>query len=290
MRSNRTASGNPGTALRLFGTVLAISTLLTGLFPAAARAGAWLPAAGSGDVEAMLRYDYADRQFPANSFSTATLPGSSEHKTQIRLLGEHGLGSGFSLDYDLRYGFLYRSKIRHGVKIVDTNGGLQDQTIGLNYGLTQGASFADAIGLGVVLPGSSATGSPGLDSGQWAAEPVYRLGFKPGFWNLTTDFDIGTRIFMDGGGAQFRTHLEIRAPVVHGLYLTGKFFFVRSARLSAYNDLRDHGELYNLFRVGVAAAFHLTDHIEPVVAYEDDVAGLGRHASQRFTIGIKISY
>jgi hypothetical protein len=290
MRPDGAATRKPGTALRRFGVALAICASLPALFPAAARAGAWLPAAGSGDVEALLRYDYADRQFPANSFSGATLPGSSEHKTQIRLLGEQGLGGGFSLDYDLRYGFLYRSKVRNGIRTVVTNDGLQDQKIGLNYGLTQDTGFADAIGLGVVLPGSSATGSPGLDSGQWAAEPVYRLGFKPGFWNLTTDFDIGTRIFMDGGAAQFRTHLEIRVPVVHGLHLAGKLFFVRSARLGAYNDLRDHGELYNLFRVGIEAAFHLTDHVEPVLAYEDDVAGAGRHASQRFTIGVKINY
>ncbi|MBU6444443.1 MAG: hypothetical protein KGR48_11085 [Alphaproteobacteria bacterium] len=290
MRPDRVAGCKPGATLGLLGKALAVCAIWVALLPATARAGVWFPAAGSGDIEAMLRYDYADQQFPANSFSSATQPGSSEHKTQIRLLGEHGFGNGFSLNYDLRYAFLYRSKVRHGVRTVSTNDGLQDQEIGLNYTLTQQSGFADAIGLGLVIPGSAATGSPGLDSGQWAAEPVYRLGFKPGFWKVTTDFDIGTRLFMDGGVAQFRSHLEIRVPVMRGLHLAGKLFLVRSARLGAYNDLRDRGELYNLFRVGVEAAYHLTDQIEPVLAYENDVAGAGRHASQRFTIGVKINY
>ena len=290
MRADRLVDRTTAMFLRRLGLALfACASLLT-LRPEAANAGAWIPAAGSGDVEPMLRYSYANQQFPANSFSTATQPGSSEHETQLRITGEHGLGDGFSLDYDLRYGFLYRSKVKKGVKIVDTNNGLQEQRIGLNYALTQDASFADAIGLRVIVPGSSAAKIPGLDSGQWAAEPNYQLGFKPGFWKLTANLDLGTRIFLDGGAAQFRTELEVRAPIVHGLDLAGRLFFVRSARLGAYNGARDHGELYNLLRVGVEATYHLTDSIEPVVAYEDYLAGMGGHASQRFTIGVKISY
>lgn len=275
---------------RLLGLILVACILSFALHPEAAKADAWLPLAGNGDVEPMVRYSYADQQFPSNSFSSATRPGSSEHETQIRITGEHGFGNGFSLDYDLRYGFLYRSKVKKGVKIVDTNNGLQEQRVGLNYALAQDISFADAIGLSVIGPGSSVTKIPGLDNGRWAAEPDYHLGFKPGFWKLTTNLDMGTRIFLDGGAAQFRTELEVRAPVVPGLHLAGKVFFVRSARLSAYNNARDRGELYNLLRVGVEAAYHLTDSIEPVVAYEDYLAGMGGHAAQRFTIGVKISY
>lgn len=264
----------------------------TSLFFAApqAHAGAWIPAAGNGEIAPMLRYAYGDQSFPADSFSTATMPGSSEHKTQIRVTGEHGLGDNLSIVYDLRYGFLYRSKTKHGRTTVDTNDGLQDEKIGIDYGLTQAKVFADSVGLNVVIPGSSAAGIPGLDSGHWALEPMYAIGFKPGFWHLTAEWDIASRVFTDGGIAQFRTELEIGAPVLRHLHLAGKLFFVRSARLGAYNDLRDHGELYNLLRAGIEAKYRVTDGLEPFVAYEDYIAGMGGHASQRFTLGIKIKY
>lgn len=260
------------------------------LAPGMARAAAWVPSAGSGEVELMLRGSFADRSFPADSFSARTHPSADEHATQIRVTGEHGLGNGVSLDYDLRYGFLYRAKTKKGVTTVDTNDGLQDQRIGLNYALTQTGTFADALGLGLVVPGSSAAGKPGLDSGHWALEPVYRIGFKPGFWKLVADLDLGSRVFTDGGVAQFRTHLEVGAPVLHRLRLAAKLFFVRSARLGGYDALRDRSELYNILRAGVEAKYRVADGIEPYLAYENYIAGMGGHASQRFTIGIKLKY
>ncbi len=250
----------------------------------------WIPPAGTGVVEPMLRFSFGDTSFPANSFSTATSPSSSEQETQIRIVGEQGLGDGWSVDYDLRYGFLRHWKVKNGVTLVESNSGLQDQRVGLNYGLTQGQDFADAIGFGVVAPGSPGTGAPALDSGQWAVEPIYRVGFKPGFWGLTASADVEPRIFLDGGATQFRTHLEIGAPIFHDVIIAGKLFFVRSAQMSGYNSLRDRGELYNLLRLGVEAKFRLTDTIEPVIAYEDGIAGMGGHAAQRFTVGLQIRY
>lgn len=265
---------------------------LTAMFitPGLARAGAWIPVAGSGETELMLRGSFADRAFPADSFSSTTHASSTKHKVQLRARGDYGLGDGFSVDYDLRYGFLYRSKLKKHRLLVDTNDGLQNQRVGINYALTQEADFADAIGVSVVIPGSSAAKIPGLDSGHWALEPLYRIGFRPGFWHLTADLDIGSRIFTDGGVAQFRTHLELGAPVLHHLRLSGKLFFVRSARLGGFDYLRDRGELYNVLRAGIEAKYRVAKGVEPFLAYEDYLAGMGGHASQRFAIGVKLKY
>lgn len=238
----------------------------------------------------MLRYSFADRSFSANSFSTATRPSSKEQATQIRIRGEHGLGDGFSFDYDFRYAFLYKSKTKRGVTFVDTNNGPQDQRVRLNYGLIQENDFADAIGLGVISPGSSTRTSPALDSGQWAVEPVYRIGFKPGFARLTANLDFASRVFLDGGVTQFRTYFEVEAPLSHRVNVIGNLFFVRSVRMSSYDGMRDRGELYDLLRLGIGAQFRLTKSVESVLVYESAIAGIREHANQRFTFGMKFKY
>ncbi len=255
-----------------------------------AHAGAWIPAVGTGDVTSMLRYSYADRSFSAGSFSTRTSTSTKEHKTQIRLTGEHGLGNDFSLDYDLRYGFLSQSKTKKGVTTVNDNDGFQDQSVGINYGLRQEKNFADAIGLGVVAPGSSGGSLPALDSGQWALEPIYRLGFKPGIAGLTANVDFAIRTFLDGGATQFRTNVELMAPISRRIHVIGKMFFVRTARMSNFDNSRDRGELYDLLRLGIGVQYRLTNNIEPVLAYESDVAGMSQHAHHRVTAGVKFKY
>ncbi len=277
---------------RAYFSCLLLSAAMGGLLLGASRAeaGAYIPVAGSGDVSAMVRYAFGDQAFSPTSFSSSTSPSSKEEKTQLRVTGEQGLGNGFSLTYDLRYGFLYRSKTKHGHTTDNTNDGLQDEEVGLDYGLTQTDAFSDALGLSLIIPGSSAVKIPGLDSGQYALEPDYMIGFKPGFWDITGLWYAGSRVFTDGGIAQFRTELEIEAPVSPHLDLSGKVFYVRSAQLSGYNSLRDSGELYNLLRLGVEARYKMDDGLEPFVAYEDYVAGKGGHADQRFTLGIKISF
>lgn len=260
------------------------------LLAPAAQAGAYIPAAGCGDVSAMVRYAFGNQAFSPTSFSGATLPSSEEEKTQLRVTGEQGLGSGFSLTYDLRYGFLYRAQTKHGRPTVNTNDGLQDEVVGLDYGLTQTRAFSDALGLSLVVPGSSAVKIPGLDSGHYALEPAYMIGFNPGFWHLTALWYAAPRVFTDGGIAQFRTGLDVEAPVLHRLELAGTVFFVRSAQLSGYNRLRDAGERYDVLRLGVEARYKMARGLQPFVAYENYVAGKGGHASQRVTIGIKIRF
>ncbi len=285
----------PGRApqpLRIHPACLFLATLMGAVMLRAPRAeaGAYIPAAGSGDVSAMVRYAFGDQAFSPTGFSSATYPSSKEEKTQLRVTGEEGLGSGFSLTYDFRYGFLYRSKTKHGHTTDNTNDGLQDEEVGLDYGLTQTDAFSDALGLSLIIPGSSAVKIPGLDSGHYALEPDYLIGFKPGFWDITGLWYVGPRVFTDGGIAQFRTELEIVAPVLPRLDLAGKVFYVRSAQLSGYNSLKDAGERYNLLRLGVEARYKMSDGLEPFAAYEDYIAGKGGHADQRFTLGIKISF
>lgn len=263
------------------------AALLAATYPACA--GAWIPAAGSGAIEPEYRYSFADRSFPANSFSTSTDASSKEIKSQIRIEGEQGLGDGLAIDYDLRYAFIHRSKMSNGQLEQSDYRGFQEQRITLSYGLTQDTDFADAIGVGIVTPGGNGS-SAHLDSGRWAVEPIYRLGFKPGFWHLTGNFDVASRVFLDGDAAQFRSHLEIGAPVLDGVQLSGKLLFARTARMSGFEPIRDGGELYDLLRAGVAVRFDLTDHVAPSFVYEKDIAGMGRHASQRFSIGLKISF
>ncbi len=270
------------------GRLLAALLALLALSAASAQAQAWIPQAGTGTVEPMVRYAFSDTAFPADTFSTETRASSSEQKVQFRITGDYGLGDGFSLNYDFRYAYRHSSDKTAGGSSHRSSSGFQEQRIGLDYGLTQDPAFADSIGLGVIVPGGGAR-SVHLDSGRWAVEPIYNLGFKPGFWKLSGYFDVGSRIFLDGGATQFRTHLGIGAPVLDGVWLSGKLFFARTVRMGAY-DARDSGELYNVLRLGVEARFRLTDSVHPVLGYESEVAGMGRHAEQRLTVGCKLSF
>jgi len=255
-----------------------------------AQAGAWIPAMGHGCIKPMLRFSTASRSFPTGSFSTATEPSSNERTDQFRVAGVHGLGRRFSLDYDLRYVNETRSKTKHGVTTSTDRSGLEDGRIGLNYGVLQTKRLAEAAGLGVVFPGTSVDASSTLSSGQWAVEPIYRLGFKPGFSKLTATLDVASRVFVDGGAAQFRVNVEVSTPAFHRVKLIGKLFLVRSVRMSSYNEVRDRNELYNLLRLGVGARYRLTKHIKSIILYESAIAGMRQHAGQRITIGMKITY
>ena len=279
----------PGTVHARHVTVVALAGL--SLFTAtAARAGAWIPAEGHGSVEPMLRISRADRSFPDKSFSTATVPSSKERSDQLRIAGEHGLGHDFAVNYDLRYAFKKSSKTKSGVTTSTDKAGLQDGWIGLNYGFFQSKNLAETAGLEVVFPGTAIDTTSDLSGGQWAVQPIYRFGFKPGFWDLTAKLDAASRLFLDGGAVQFRKHTKVSAPLFLRVNLFGKLFFVRSVRMSGYNSLRDPSELYDLLRVGIGTEFHLTNNIKPVIVYESNIAGMSHHAGDRVTIGVKFSY
>lgn len=238
----------------------------------------------------MLRYASGDEVFPADRFSAHTTAGSVEHKKQFRLTGDHGLGGGFSLVYDLRYGSRYRAKRKDGVTNVTRSSGFEDEKVGIDYGLKQTDRFADALGIRLIIPGSSRANVPGFDSGHWAVEPSFSFGVKRGVWHLTSTCEISTRVFTDWGVAQFRTDCEAAKPVLRHLQLAGQLFLVRSLRLGSYKDATDNGELYNLFRLGVKAKYKIGHRLESFVGYERDIAGMGRHATDRVTVGLKIAY
>ncbi len=261
--------------------ILALSALILLVAPGGANAG---------DVTPTVRYTTGDRSFPANAFSTATNPASTIRQTQIRVTGSNELADRFSFQYDLRYGFLYNEQVKAGIKVVSTKDGLQDQKAGLWYLLTPKADFSHSLGLSLIAPGRSGSGSPSLDSGHWALEPGYHGSSKLGFWNLTGALDVSSRVFTDGGVAQLRTHAEVSAPMMPRLRVTGSATLYRSGRLGSYDAPRDDGELSDLLRIGIQARYSVTDSIQPILGYERLLAGMGGHASDRFTVGIHYAY
>ena len=91
----------------------ALTACLAGLMlaPGAVWASPWIPAGGTGTIKPMIRYSSGDRAFSASNFTTSAQPSSNKTQTQLRVTGEHGLGHRFSLEYDLRAGFLSESKV-----------------------------------------------------------------------------------------------------------------------------------------------------------------------------------
>lgn len=246
--------------------------------------------ARANEVEAAIRYYTADSVFPANVFSGDTRPDASAHKTQIRLTGQQDLWGGFKADYDLRYGFAYRARMVGGMRQAASSNGWEDEKIGLRHGLGSIGNVSQAVRFSVVIPGGADKLTPSLGSGQWAVEPTYFIGFDPGFWNLHMGFDIGSRVFTDGGSAQIRTHFQISAPVSDRLSLAAEVSFRRSLLFSAYRPLRDEGELNNLLRPGIEARYALAPGLESVMAYQIYAAGMGGRAYQRVIAGLAITY
>lgn len=246
--------------------------------------------ARANEVEAAVRYYFADSVFPANDFSGDTYPGASVHKTQIRLTGLHDLWGGFKADYDLRYGFAYSAKTVGGMRMAATSSGMEDEKIGLRHSLGQIGDFSQAARLSVVIPGGADKLTPSLGSGQWAVEPTYFIGFDPGFWNLHAGFDIGSRVFLDGGSAQLRVHFQVSAPVTDRLSLAAEVSFRRSMLFSAFRPVIDDGELNNLLRPGIEARYKLDEGLESVMAYQVYAAGMDGRAYQRVIAGLAITY
>jgi len=251
---------------------------------------AFLPGltAHADEIEATARYYSADSVFPANRFSSDTTPGASVHKTQIRLAGQQTLWDGILADYDLRWSSAYRSDRRSGVSA--SSSGLEDQKIGIRHSFGRWGGVSNAGRFAVVVPGGADKLTPSLGSGQWAVEPTWFFGFDPGLAGLHVGIDIGSRVFLDGGSAQIRTHFQVSAPVSERLRLAAEVTFRRSMLFSAYRAPRDGGELSNILRPGVSAQYELADGLESVMAYQVYAAGMDGRAYQRFTIGLAVTY
>lgn len=270
--------------LRVYGVAALLMT------PCAAWADPWIPDAGTGTVKSMMRWSGGDRGFPASGFTTNTQPSSAATQTQLRVTGVHGVGDGFSIEYDFRGAFLHNSRRKGKKDIVADSSGLQDEKIGLNYGLRQTTAFADSVTFNIVVPTGSASRSPALGSGQWAIEPDYQAGITFAGGRAFSTLQIGPRTFADGVATQVRTYLNVGFMPIRRLTLVGSAFYVRTIVQRTRVPVNDTGELYNLLRFGVAASYAVTKQFRPFIAFESNVAGKGIHASQRFTVGLAIRY
>jgi hypothetical protein len=244
----------------------------------------WIPAAGHGTTKPMVRLFSANTSFPHTNFTNHTIPASKETMTQLRLTGTTGVGYGLALNYDLRWGTTQISKRGRSV----TTSGLQDEEIGLGYGLTQTRLFADAIELNLVIPAGQTKPAPAQGTGRWAVEPDLDLGLHYGAFGAT--LLVGPRIFLDGNAIQFRTELDLAAHATPRLTFTGSVFFVDTAQTGSVPPPGASGELYNLLRLGLGVEYRLTDSLRPFFSYQDYVAGKGIHAGNRIEIGLVVKY
>lgn len=256
-----------------------------------AHADPWIPADGHGVFDSMLRYFSASNAFSTTHFGTGTYPSSHQRETQLRFTGSHGIGNRLSIEYDLRGGSLQETRHHAGQRITHSASGLEDQEIGLNYGLRQTQSFADSIAFNVVVPTGSSSQVPALGAGKAAVEPDYQLGIARGAMFAT--LVAGPRVFVDGGAVQLRTALSLGFPVAPRFRLTGTLFFVRTVHRQQVVSVADRGEIYNLLRVGAKLEYQPTGSFRqwrPFIGYQDSIAGKGIHAGTRIVIGCVVHY
>lgn len=260
-----------------------------------ANAGAWIPEAGRGKVKPVIRWYQSDRAFSSSEYGTQTQTSTSKvTEIQLKVTGTHGLGHGWALQYDLR-----AAKVRKAKKKKTYNAsGLEDQTVGLLYGLRQTPSFADAVAINIVFPTGSRSSNPQLGVGEYAIEPDYQIGIKRRYAEshyVSAGLTLGPRIFLDGGATQLRATLGLGTNISQKLSIYGSAFYVHTvagyrSRNGTTTGLVNTSEVYNLLRLGVALQYRLTKNLRPVLGYEADVAGRDIHAGQRIVVGLSWRY
>lgn len=270
--------------------LICAGVLLSSACPGLVQADPWIPAKGHGAVKPMLRYFSANNAFSSTKFGPSTYPSSHQRETQLRVTGEQGIGGRLSIQYDLRGGAVQKTRVHSGQTISNRSSGLEDQEIGLNYGLRQTASFADSIALNVVIPTGSSTRVPALGAGKAAIEPDYQIGINRG--PMFATLLVGSRIFTGGGAIQLRSSLDVGYRITPRFRLGGTMFYVRTVhRQSAITTYP--GEIYNLLRLGVRLEYRPEGEFSqwrPFLAYEDSVAGQGIHAGKRIVLGLDVHY
>ena len=268
-------------------TVLAAGAAL-GAPLRAARADPWIPASGDGVVKPMVRLFHGNQAFPAGGFTTNALRGSSESSKQYRVTGVQGIGHDLSIEYDLRGGRVRSFADRHHIPTASVSSGLQDEEIGLNYGLIQTARFADSITLNVIVPAGRTKPSPALGTGRWSVEPDFQAGISRPWGSLT--MVAGARMFLDGAATQLRATIDLSLHLTRRLAFTGEVFAVKTIRQSGTIPPGAQGEIYNLVRPAVGLTWRLTKAIRPFLLYEVNVAGEGIHAGSRLELGVAVHY
>jgi hypothetical protein len=254
----------------------------------AALADPWVPAAGAGEIKPMVRLFAGNRAFPAGGFTTSTVPASSASMTQYRLTGIQGIGDGISIEYDLRGARLRNQANVNHVPTPHVSAGLQDEEVGVNYGLAQQRDFADSVELNMIIPAGRSKAVPALGTGRWATEPDFQAGFAGGWGDIT--LTTGPRIFLDGNATQLRATLDLSVRVTHGLSLIGEVFAVKTLKQSSKLPPGAQGEIYNLIRPAVGVSWRMTPRLRPFLLYEVNVAGEGLHAGSQVEFGLALRY
>ncbi|GLR67783.1 hypothetical protein GCM10010909_24640 [Acidocella aquatica] len=266
---------------RLATAALTLAAILTS---GAALADPWIPAPGDGVIKPEVRLYSADHHFSPSHFSTSTTPSSKLNLNQFRISGVAGIGYNLSLEYDLRFA---QARLSH-LGTTHTSTGVQDQELGLNYGLTQTQAFADSLTFNVIFPTGAPKPAPALGTGRWAVEPDAQFGLHEG--PLTATLIAGPRVFLDGGATQLRAELDLSARATQRLSFTGTVFFVNTIQQQHVLSSADQGEIYNLLRLGIGAQYRLTPIFRPFIEYDADIAGKSMHAGQRIIAGVAIHY
>ena len=271
---------------------VAIAATLAGAMLGAGPAAAdpWEPAAGHGTVKPMIRLFDTQTAFPASGWSSTQVAGPTARETQLRVTGTHGLGHGFALEYDLRYGFLSKIRRKGKTDLASYAHGPRDQELGLSYGLHQGRTSAVAVTVNIVLPTGSAATSPALGTGRWAVEPDLELGRRWDHGHVSLTAKLGPRIFLDGLSEQVRGTLTLGLTPLPRLHLSGEAFFSRTAQNRTRLPVAAGGERYDVLRLGATISYRVHGAIAPFLGYERYVAGQGIHAGERFVFGVAISY
>ncbi len=256
----------------------------------------WIPPAGTGKTNPVLRLYRADRTFSPSHFGGETFPSTSKvSETQLRITGEHGLGNGWALQYDLRAGEERKTKTKKHGSTTYSASGVQDQEIGLVRGLRQRAAFADAVALNIVLPTGSASSNPQLGVGHTAVEPDYQFGVTHQFGQRLGygSFSIGPRLFFNGGVTQWRATADVGIRLFRNVDVFGTLFCARTfganSTLSSTTNA-NASEVYNLLRGGVGLRFSLSKNVRPIIEYESDLAGQSIHAGNRLVLGVSWRY
>ncbi len=273
--------------------LIALASVLI-VFPASA--DPWIPAAGTGKVKSVLRLYRSDRTFSSSHFGSETFPSTSKiSETQLKVTGEHGLGDGWALQYDLRAAQESKTKTKKNKSTTYTASGLQDQEIGLVRGLRQGEVFADAIALNIILPTGSASSNPQLGVGHTAIEPDYQFGIKHQFGQRLAygSFSIGPRMFFNSSVTQWRATADVGTQLFQNVDIFGSLFCARTFGVNTAlpsSENPNASEVYNLLRGGLGLRFSLTKNIRPIIEYEADLAGQGIHAGNRWVFGVAWRY
>ncbi|MHB1332048.1 MAG: hypothetical protein ACYCY1_05580 [Sulfuriferula sp.] len=261
-----------------------------------ASADPWIPAAGTGKVKPILRLYRSDRVFSSSHFGSETYPSTSKtSETQLKVTGEHGLGDGWALQYDLRAAQERKTKTKKNISTTSTSSGLQDQEIGLVRGLRQGETFADAFALNIILPTGSVSSNPQLGVGHTAIEPDYLFGIKRRFGQRLAygSFSIGPRMFFNSSVTQWRATADVGTRLFRHVDIFGSLFYARTFGVNSALPASENpnaSEFYNLLRGGLGLRFTLTKNIRPIIEYESDLAGQGIHAGNRWVFGLSWRY